>query len=155
MRVHESKVKLKEEERRELEGMFKKGTHTARKMTRVKILKELDYMSRYSGGNKYKPTIKSIAAKCGVTPGTVYAVEKQYAEEGLAATLMRKKRESPPIKPIITGDTEARIIALACSEPPEGRARWTLRLLESKVVELGIAEKVSDNTIGRMLKKHR
>ena len=155
MRVHESRVMLSNEERKVLEEMFKKGTHTARKITRARILIELDFMYRVSKGAKYRPTIKSIAEKHGVTTSTVYAVEKQYAKEGLEATLKRKKRESPAIRPIITGDIEARIIALACSEPPEGRSRWTLRLLESKVVELGIMEKVSDNTIGRMLKKHR
>ncbi|MDR2689308.1 MAG: helix-turn-helix domain-containing protein, partial [Azoarcus sp.] len=67
----------------------------------------------------------------------------------------RKKRETPPVAPIATGDTEARIIALACGEPPKGFSRWTLRLLEEKIVELGIVDHISDNTIGRLLKKHR
>jgi hypothetical protein len=72
----------------------------------------------------------------------------------LEAVLSRKKREIPPVPSKITGETEAKIIALCCGKPPEGRTRWTLRLLEEKTVELGIVEAISDNTIGRLLKKH-
>ena len=153
MRMHEPKVKLTDAERKQLEDIKRKGTHPARKITRVKILLNLDELNYWSLGLKYRPTIKGIAAKCGVSETTVHAVIKQYTEEGLEATLTRKKRETPPIKPIATGEIEARIIALACSNPPEGRTRWTLRLLESKVVELGIVDEISDNTIGRLLKK--
>jgi hypothetical protein len=67
--------------------------------------------------------------------------------------LSRKQRERPARTPIFDGEKEARLTALACSTPPEGHARWTLRLLESKVVELGIVEGASDSTIGRVLKK--
>jgi transposase len=84
---------------------------------------------------------------------TVYNVSKQYATEGLDAVLNRKKREGPPVPSKITGEVEAKIIALCCGKPPEGRARWTLRLLEEKTGELGIVESISDNTIGRLLKK--
>ena len=153
MRVHEPKVKLTEEERNQLEDIFKRGVHSASKVMRAKVLLELDFLNYYNGGLKFKPTIKSIASKCGVSETTVWGIIKRYLDEGLEATLTRKKREEPPIKPIVTGDVEARIIALACSKPPEGYARWTLRLLEKKVVELGIVEKISDNTIGRALKK--
>jgi len=76
-------------------------------------------------------------------------------EEGLEAVLSRKQRATPAITPIFDGEKEARLMALACSTPPEGHARWTLRLLEDKVVELGIVERASDNTIGRVLKKTR
>ena len=153
MRIHEPKVKLTENERMQLEEIFKKGVHSARKTMRAKVLLELDYLNYYSCGLRFRPTIKGIASRCGVSETTVRGIMKRYLEEGLEATLTRKKRETPPIKPIVTGDVEARIIALACSEPPKGYARWTLRLLEEKVVELGIVEKISDNTIGRMLKK--
>ena len=80
-------------------------------------------------------------------------MRKQLVEEGLDAVLGRKQRMAPPVAPIFDGETEARLIALACSTPPDGYARWTLRLLEEKVVELGIVERASDNTIGRTLKK--
>jgi hypothetical protein len=67
--------------------------------------------------------------------------------------LSRKQRATPAIAPIFDGEKEAKLIALACSKPPKGRARWTLRLLENKVVELGIVDRASDSTIWRTLKK--
>jgi hypothetical protein len=82
-------------------------------------------------------------------------VRQQFVEEGLEAVLSRKQRESPARTPIFDGEKQARLTALACSTPPEGRTRWTLRLLEDKVVELGIVESASDSTIGRVLKKTR
>jgi hypothetical protein len=82
-------------------------------------------------------------------------VRKQLVEEGLDAVLSRKPRARPAVAPIFDGEKEARLIALACSSPPKGYARWSLRLLESKVVELGIVERASDSTIGRVLKKTR
>jgi hypothetical protein len=80
-------------------------------------------------------------------------VRKQLVEEGFEAVLMRKPRATPAVPRIFDGEKEAKLIALACSKPPKGRARWTLRLLENKVVELGIVERASDSTIGRTLKK--
>ena len=83
----------------------------------------------------------------------VYRVRKQLVEEGFAAVLSRKPRAQPPVPAIFDGEKQAKLIALACSKPPKGRVRWTLRLLENKVVELGIVERASDSTIGRTLKK--
>jgi transposase len=83
----------------------------------------------------------------------VYRVRKQWMEEGLEAVLSRKPRATPAVPRIFDGEKEAKLIALACSEPPKGRARWTLRLLENKVVELNIVDRASDSTIGRTLKK--
>ena len=75
--------------------------------------------------------------------------------EGLEATLARKKQKAPSTSAIFDGEAEAKLIALACSKPPEGHARWSLRLLEKRVVALGIVEKASDSTIYRVLKKTR
>ena len=83
----------------------------------------------------------------------VYRVRKQLVEEGLEAVLSRKPRAAPAVPRIFDGEKEAKLIALACSQPPKGRARWTLRLLENKVVELNIVDRASDSTIGRTLKK--
>ena len=80
-------------------------------------------------------------------------VRQQFVKGGLDAVLSRKQRVTPPVAPIFDGESVARLIALACSQPPTGRAKWSLRLLESKVVELNIVERASDNTIGRVLKK--
>ena len=73
--------------------------------------------------------------------------------KGLEATVFRKKRATPPVPPKVTGDVEAHIIALACSEPPEGYSKWTLRLLADKCVELNYAESLSHVTVSRVLKK--
>ena len=80
-------------------------------------------------------------------------VRRYFAQGGIDAVLNRKQRATPPVPPILDGEREAKLIALACSQPPEGRARWTLRLLERKAVELNIVDHASDNTIGRVLKK--
>ena len=80
-------------------------------------------------------------------------VRKQLVEEGFEAVLSRKPRATPAVPRIFDGEKEAKLIALACSKPPKGRARWTLRLLENKVVELNIVDRASDSTIGRTLKK--
>ena len=87
------------------------------------------------------------------TDTMVYTVRKKRVEEGLDAVLSRKRRETPPVARIFDGEREAKLIALACSDPPPGFARWTLRLLEEKVVELQIVDRASDSTIGRVLKK--
>ena len=101
-------------------------------------------------------------AKVGATAGSsrlwrpafpCLPVRKQLVEEGLEAVLSRKAPASPAAPRIFDGEKEARLIALACSRPPEGYARWSLRLLESKVVEFGIVEAASDSTIQRVLKK--
>ena len=83
----------------------------------------------------------------------VYRVRKQLVEDGLESVLSRKPRATPAIPRIFDGEKDAKLIALACSEPPKGRARWTLRLLENKVVELNIVDRASDSTIGRTLQK--
>src|SRR5262249_23539452 len=87
------------------------------------------------------------------SPSMVYRVRKQLVEEGFEAVLSRKPRAMPSITRIFDGEKEAKLIALACSKPPKGRARWTLRLLENKVVELGIAIRPSATPTGRALKK--
>jgi transposase len=87
-----------------------------------------------------------IIAALDTSASMVYRVRKQLVEEGFEAVLSRKQRKTPPAR-IFDGEKEAKLIALACSKPPKGRARWTLRLLENKVVELGIVERASDSTI--------
>ena len=71
----------------------------------------------------------------------IYRVRKQLVEEGFESVLSRKQRATPAVARIFDGEKEAKLIALACSKPPKGRARWTLRLLENKVVELGIVDR--------------
>ncbi len=84
---------------------------------------------------------------------TVQNIRASYVERGLDATLTRKKREVPPVAPKVTGEVEAKIIALAGSEPPEGYSRWTVRLLAERIAESGIVPEISPSTVHRTLKK--
>ena len=94
-----------------------------------------------------------VAAQFHVHFQTVHTVKKTFASQGLDAAIGRKPRTSPPVPAKITGDVEARIIALSCSEPPEGRTKWTLRLLADKVVELEIIDSISYVSVSQVLKK--
>lgn len=147
MREKKYKVYLKKEQREELKRIINSGKHTATVVKRANILLNLDE----NAGRVLKQ--EEIARVLSVSTATIMNVGKQFVEEGMESVIQLKKRESPPVKPIATGEIEAKIIALACSEPPQGRTRWTLRLLERKAVELEIVEAISDNTIGRLLKK--
>ena len=93
--------------------------------------------------------------RAGVHVDTVVKTSKVYAECGgdVADTITRKKRLTPPVEPKVTGEVEARLIALACSTPPEGHARWSLRLLEKHVALIDDIPDMDHSTIGRMLKK--
>jgi hypothetical protein len=123
-------VKLTEEERARLEGMLTKGKHPAARLTKVRILLMAD-VSRPEGGC----TDAAICAALSLQKNRPEEIRKVFVEEGLERVLMRKKRELPPIQPIFDGEKEARLIALACSKPPQGRARWTLQLLADTLVE--------------------
>ena len=148
MKNKKYKVYLKKKQRRELEEITKHGKHSAETVKRANILLNLDE------NNSIVQKQEDIARQLSTTTTTIYNISRKFAEEGLNATVYRKVRETPPVPLKATGDVEAKIIALACSEPPKGRTRWTLRLLEEKVVELQIVDSISDNTIGRLLKKH-
>jgi hypothetical protein len=141
-------VCLSGEERAALEGLLCKGKSPAQRLTKARILLKADQGEDGEGWSDSK-----IVEALDTTPSMIYRVRKQLVEEGLEAVLSRKKRETPPIARIFDGEKEAKLIALACSAPPEGFARWNLRLLEEKVVELHIVDRASDSTIGRVLKK--
>jgi hypothetical protein len=97
--------------------------------------------------------VAETAEALGVTPRTIEHLKKRFVEEGFEAALTRKQPEKPPREVIFGGEFEARLIALACSDPPEGRERWTVRLLAEKAVELDLAPSVSHMTVQRVLKK--
>jgi len=83
----------------------------------------------------------------------IHKIKDAYLEGGINTIITRKKRATPPVESKIDGDVEAHIIALACMSPPEGYARWTLRLLADKVVEMGFIEDISHVSVGNVLKK--
>jgi transposase len=98
-------------------------------------------------------TQEEISKRVGVSDATIYNTLKEYIEHGIEYALHYKKPKDPPVAPIVTGEKEARIIALACSAPPVGFSRWTVRLLTERVLELKIMESVSRETIRTTLKK--
>lgn len=143
-------VKLSEAERSHLQALISKGKSPAKRLLKARILLKADDSEHGEGWSDSR-----IVEALDTNMSMATRVRQQFVEEGLEAVLSRKQRASPAITPIFDGEKEARLTALACSTPPEGYARWTLRLLEDKVVELGIVERASDNTIGRVLKKTR
>ena len=98
-------------------------------------------------------TVAEIADAFSTTPTTVQTVRSTYATNGLDAAVYRKKRETPPVAPKVTGEVEAHIIALACGEPPTGYSKWSVRLLADKCVELNYIDSISHMTVSRVLKK--
>jgi len=143
-------VKLSEAERSLLQALINKGKSPAKRLLKARILLKADASQQGESWSDGR-----IIEALDTNMSMVTRVRQRFVEEGLEAALSRKQRASPAITPIFDGEKEARLMALACSTPPEGHARWTLRLLENKVVELGIVERASDNTIGRVLKKTR
>jgi Homeodomain-like domain len=141
-------VRLSGEERERLEGLLRKGKSPTQRLLKARILLKADVSDAGEGWSDSR-----ILEALETSPSMVYRVRKQLVEEGFEAVLSRKQRAMPAVARIFDGETEAKLIALACSQPPKGRARWTLRLLEEKVVELDIVDRASDSTIGRALKK--
>jgi transposase len=141
-------VRLSAEERQRLEDMIRAGQHAAGRLARARILLKADVWESGEGWSDSR-----IMEALDVSAALVHDVRKQLVEEGFEAVLARKTRQRPPTPAIFDGAREARLIALCCSRPPAGYAKWTLRLLEKKVVELDIVEAASDSTIGRVLKK--
>ena len=141
-------VRLSADEREQLEALIRKGKSPAQRILKARILLKADVSGAGEGWNDSR-IIKALET----SPSMVYRVRKQLVEEGFEAVLSRKQRATPAVARIFDGEKEAKLIALACSKPPKGRVRWTLRLLENKVVELGIVDRASDSTIGRALKK--
>ena len=141
-------VKLSDDERRQLNDLIGKGKSPAKRLLKARILLKADASEAGAGWSDSR-IIEALETNASM----VYQVRRQLVEEGFEAVLSRKPRATPAVPRIFDGEKEAKLIALACSRPPEGRARWTLRLLEEKVVVLNIVDRASDNTIGRTLKK--
>jgi transposase len=141
-------VRLSAEEREQLDALIRKGKSSAQRLMKARILLKADVSEDGEGWSD-----SQIVEALETSATTVYRTRQQLVEEGLEAVLGRKKPSRPSVLPIFDGEKEAKLIALACSAPPQGRSRWTLRLLENKVVELDIVERASDSTIGRVLKK--
>ena len=139
-------VELTSEERRELAGLVKKGRVAGYKIRHAQMLLKADQGKQGPGWPD-----KQIAQAFGAHLTTVERLRKRLVEEGLEAALQRHQRRNYAHK--LDGDAEARLIALACSEPPAGRNEWTLRLLADWLVELSVVDRISHMTVSRTLKK--
>jgi hypothetical protein len=143
-------VRLSADEREKLSEFIRSGKRSSQLLTKARILLKADVSDAGDGWSDSK-----IAAALDTSVANVERTRRQLVEEGFETVLIRKYNPSCAPRRIFDGAAEAKLIALACGPAPEGYARWTLSLLEEKVVELNIVEKASDNTIGRTLKKTR
>jgi transposase len=142
------KVTLTAEERKSLQELIASSKAAAKKLIHARILLKADAAP---GGPAWTDARIADALEVNVT--TVERVRERFVEQGLDAALVRKKQDRPSRERTLDGKAEARLVALACSQPPQGRVRWTLRLLADKLVELEIVDAVSTETVRRVLKK--
>ena len=143
------RVGLSVDDRQHLTEVVSAGVHPARMIMRARVLLESDE----NAGPVADRAV--VGDRVGVTQNTVRAVAKRFVETGgdVDATIGRKQRPASPVPAVVTGEVEARLIALACSTPPSGRARWSLRLLETHLALLDDIPDLDHSTIGRVLKK--
>jgi transposase len=142
------RVTLAEQERKYLEALTRNGKTGAKKFIHARALLLCD-----AGPEGPAWAVADVADALGVTSRTIEHLKQRFVEEGIETALERKPRETPPREVIFDGAFEARLIALACSDAPEGYERWTVRLLADKAVELKFASSVSHMTVQRVLKK--
>jgi transposase len=148
--MNKYKVTLTAEERQELQALIAAGRASAQKLAHARVLLKADAAE---GGPAWPD--ERIAEAVDVSAATVGRVRRRFVEEGLEAALVRKKQDRPSRERKLDGRAEARLIALACSAPPDGRAAWTLQLLADRLVELQVVDSVCDETVRRVLKKTR
>jgi transposase len=142
------KIALAADERQQLLALIAAGKAAAQKLAHARILLKADAAD---GGPAWADG--PIAEALDVSVATVERVRQRFVEEGLEAALGRKKQDRPSRERKLDGAAEARLVALACSAPPDGRARWTMRLLADKLVELEVVDAVCDETVRRAMKK--
>ena len=134
-------VELSTDELRSLKTLLRRGTSAARVQTRARVL-DLLHRGQHP---------QAIAATLSLSLPTIFNIKRRYLEEGFDSALQDKPRSGKPAR--ILGDARAKLTALACSEAPEGHARWTLRLLADSAVQLGFVDSISHNAVRQILKK--
>jgi transposase len=139
-------VRLTAEERKELENLVKKGKTQAYRIKHANILLAVD-----ADGPNWPDHQVAKAYKCH--QNTVVNVRQRFVEQGFQAALERKKQQASSRKRIIDGESEARLISIACSKPPVGSAKWTMQMLADELVALKVVDSVSGQTVWRTLKK--
>ena len=142
--MRHTKIDLPEGERIQLEQMLRSGVSPAREQARARALLLTDYVHGHH-------TDEQVAQAVMLSSQTVIRIRRRYLNGGLNLALHDKPR--PGVPPKITGDVEAKLVTLACSNPPDGRSRWTLRLLANQMIELGYIDSISYVTVRDRLKK--
>ncbi len=137
------RVQLSAHERDRLQGIMRSGKHKARKITRCRIL--------FLADGPHGKTDQEIADALHVCLATIFNIRRRYAQEGLERAISERPRSGQP--PKFKGRSAAKITAIACSTPPDGRAKWSLRLLADRIVELKIADSISHQSVSNVLKK--
>ena len=143
-------VRLTETERSELEAMVRKGKAAALSIARARILLKAD-----QGKDGEAATDAAIAEALSVAAKTVFNVRRRWVEQGLEVTLRRAKQACASRSRKLDGKAEAKLVAACCGPAPQGRARWTLRMLAGKLVELEVVDSISPETVRSTLKKTR
>jgi hypothetical protein len=142
------KVTLTDEERQQLQALIAAGKASARRLAHARVLLKADAAP---GGPAWPD--ERIAQALEVSTDTIARIRQRFVEQDLEAALSRKKQERPSRQRKLDGKAEARLIALACSAPPQGRKGWTMRLLADRLVELEVVDTVCEETVRRVLKK--
>ena len=140
-------VRLTDDERAMLTALITKGKTAAYKIKPANLLLKVEV-----AGPNWGDEETAEAYSC--TLRTLFNVRQRLVEQGLEAALERKKRERPPVQPSLDGEKEARLIQIACSEPPSGHAKWTLKLLADELIQLEVVQNLSPQTVMRTLKKN-
>lgn len=147
------RIELTREQRASLEKTVRSGAGGAMVIRRANVLLLAD-----EAGDRQRHKDIAIAGMLGITPQAVHDIKQHFldwtADYDLAHGIKRKKRETPPVPAKCTGDVEAKIVAIACSTPPSGRGKWTLRLISERAVELEVLPSISYVQVGRILKKN-
>jgi transposase len=142
------RVTLTEQERESLKKRVSAGKGAARQLLHARILLLTD-----QGEYGQHRSDDEITDALGVSRSTIYRLRERFVEDSLEAALVPRKMPKRPDKVKIQGEAEKKLIALACSDPPEGRCRWTMELLADRVVQLGVVQKISQETVRLALKK--
>jgi transposase len=142
-------VSLSKSDRKKIKIVIRSKKVSMEAKKRAQILLDVD-----EADGRTPDSVNTVMKKRGVSVNTVTETRRKFAEGGVDTALFRKKRQTPPITPKVTGEVEAHIIACACSSPPEGFTRWSMQMIADKIVLNGIIDNISDETVRLVLKKH-
>ena len=142
-------VNLGNSDRKKIKMVLRSKKVTLEAKKRAQILIDID-----ESGGRTPDSVSTVMKKRGVSANTVTETRRKFAEDGINTALFRKKRKTPPVAPKVNGEVEAHIIACACSAPPEGFTRWSMRMIADKIVLNGVIDSISDETVRLVLKKH-